>query len=86
MPSTVLPTLTPDEIDDLIYYARTSDLEALKSDITSLSNTHKCSPSSILEAAIDEDSGCCLLHYASANGDAGLYPSPSTQPQPSFNV
>lgn len=81
MPSTVLPTIHPDQIDDLIYYARTSDLPSLKSEIASLSSTHICNPASILEAANDKDSGCSLLHYAGANGDEGTY-RPSPQPLP----
>lgn len=76
MPSTVEPTLTTEEIDDLIYYARTGDLTALRSTITELSNSHSSAADQILNAAINwEDDGsesglgCCLIHWPAANGN-----------------
>lgn len=78
MPAATLPPLTEDEIDDLIYYTRSSDLPALISEVESLSEKHKCPQSIILEATIDEDSGCNLLHYAGANGDEGSLLLPSS--------
>lgn len=75
MPAAVL---SPDELDDLIYYARTGDLAALESTITSLSTSNSTPPHQIVAAATDDDgddehsassSGCCLLHWPAANGN-----------------
>ncbi len=70
--------LSFEEIDDLIYYARTGDLEALRADITALSTVHNCSASAVVQAAVDIDdeseggTGACLLHWPAANGNIGL--------------
>ena len=74
MPSATLPTPTPDELDDLIYFSRTGDLDSLRNLITQLCTTHACPPSIIVASAIDVDadglgSQSCLLHYPSANGN-----------------
>jgi len=67
-------TLSFDEVDDLIYTARSNDLDALKADIERLSKTYNCSPSSIIRSAIDVEeeseggTGGCLLHWPAANG------------------
>ncbi|OJD09940.1 hypothetical protein ACJ73_10007, partial [Blastomyces percursus] len=67
--------LTFEEIDDLIYSARLGDVDALRTDITSLSQKHSCSSSDIIQSAIDmEDesqggTGACLLHWPAANGN-----------------
>ncbi|KAL3481809.1 ankyrin repeat-containing domain protein [Aspergillus californicus] len=68
-------TLTPDQIDDLIYSARAGDLEGLTSDLSSLSTQYSVPQSVIIAAAIDAEpeeeggSGACLLHYPAANGN-----------------
>ncbi len=74
MPSATLPTPTPDELDDLIYFSRAGDVDSLRSLVTQLCVTHSCAPSIILASAIDVDadglgSQSCLLHYPSANGN-----------------
>ncbi|KAJ9625439.1 uncharacterized protein PV06_01740 [Exophiala oligosperma] len=76
MPSAAppLPTPTPDELDDLIYFSRAGDLESLRQLITNLCATHSCPPSVILASAIDVDedglgSQSSLLHYPAANGN-----------------
>ena len=73
MPAPILPTPTPEELDDLIYYTRTSDLPSLKTTLTSFCEKHACPPTTILTSAIDIDaeglgSQSCLLHFAAANG------------------
>lgn len=75
MSLTELPSLTAEALDDLIYYARTGDLEALKSTITDLSTSQSVTAEQIIEAAIESEadesesgSGCCLLHWPAANG------------------
>ncbi|KAL3458558.1 ankyrin repeat-containing domain protein [Aspergillus heterothallicus] len=68
-------TLTPDQIDDLIYSARIGDLEALQSDLSTLSVQYSVPQSVIIASAIDTESeeeggtGSCLLHFPAANGN-----------------
>ena len=74
MPSLTLPTPTPDELDDLIYFSRTGDLPALRSTLETISSTHNSPLSTILASAIDIDaeglgSQSCLLHWPAANGN-----------------
>ena len=74
MPSATLPTPTPDELEDLIYFSRTGDLDSLKALVTQLCITHACAPSVLLASAIDIDadglgSQSSLLHYPAANGN-----------------
>jgi hypothetical protein len=75
-----LITLTPDEVDDLIYDVRAGDSAALEEDLTALSQKYSVKPAVIIASAVDsapEDeggSGCCLLHYPAANGNLGIYP------------
>ncbi|KAL4787832.1 ankyrin repeat-containing domain protein [Aspergillus varians] len=70
-----LITLSPDDIDDVIYSARTGSVEAIETDIATLSTTYNVKPSVIVASAIDKapeeegGSGCCLLHYPAANGN-----------------
>lgn len=73
-------SLSPEAIDDLIYDARSGDLDALKSDIESLRTQHNnCSASEIVASAIDAEpeseggSGACLLHFPAANGNIGPF-------------
>ena len=73
MPSATRPAPTPDEVDDLIYFARTADLSSLREAITSLCIAHKCSAATLLPQCIDIDaeglgSQSTLLHYPAANG------------------
>ena len=74
MPSLTIPTPTPDELDDLIYFSRTGDLPSLRSTLETISSTHNSPLSTILASAIDIDaeglgSQCCLLHWPAANGN-----------------
>jgi hypothetical protein len=74
MPSITLPTPTPDELEDLIYFSRTGDLPSLRSALDTISSTHNSPLSTILASAIDIDaeglgSQSCLLHWPAANGN-----------------
>ncbi|KAL9064611.1 MAG: hypothetical protein Q9157_007770 [Trypethelium eluteriae] len=62
------PSLSEDDIDDLLYFARTNDTSELSTLLTSLSSQHACSQSDILLAARDPESGNTVAHYAAANG------------------
>ncbi|KAL8945633.1 MAG: hypothetical protein Q9222_007854 [Ikaeria aurantiellina] len=68
MPSVILPTLTADEVDDLLYLARTNDLLELKTTISSLAQRHNATITTIAIVAIDPDSGNGILHMAAGNG------------------
>ncbi|KAI4123266.1 MAG: hypothetical protein LQ338_005347 [Usnochroma carphineum] len=89
MPSATLPTLSADEIDDLLYLARINDAHDLRAGIDTIAQAQRTSPSKIITAAVDPDSGNSLLHMASANGCMdvlqSLFPSPppsSSAPRP----
>ena len=63
--------MTEDEIDDVLYLARTNDIEELKHYIPSLFPKYGTQPAWILSQAIDPDTGNSALHFASANGHLG---------------
>lgn len=72
MPSITLLTLSADEIDDLLYFARTNSLEDLIAGIDAIAQTQRTSFANISAAAVDPESGNNLLHMASANGCMGM--------------
>ncbi|KAL1840055.1 hypothetical protein VTJ49DRAFT_831 [Mycothermus thermophilus] len=61
------PQLSEDEIDDLLYTARTGDNEELSRLLSELSNREKTTPADILTYARDEGKSTCL-HMATGNG------------------
>ncbi|KAM7211637.1 Ankyrin repeat-containing domain protein [Rhypophila decipiens] len=61
------PQLTEDEIDDLLYFARTGDQEELASTLTALAEREKVSTAEILSSARDDKKSTCL-HMATGNG------------------
>lgn len=63
-----MPTLTEDQIDDLLYHARTGDVEALGSEVEALRQSLDCSAVEVVEAAVDEGSGNGVAHFAAGNG------------------
>jgi hypothetical protein len=66
--ATMAPTLSEDEIDDLMYFARTGDkaeFDVLKEE---LCTREKTTEAELLQAAKDEESGNGVLHMAAANG------------------
>ena len=72
MPTATLPTLTTDQIDDLLYLARLGEITDLKTAIDLFAKTLSTTPETILTAAVDKDSGNGLLHMAAANGHSSL--------------
>ena len=72
MPSTTLPSLSEDEIDDLLYFARTGELSDLKTSVEAFAKAANASQSDIIVAAVDSFSGNGPLHMASANGHLGM--------------
>lgn len=74
MPTATLPTPTPEELDDLIYFSRTGDVESLRESVEAVSTKHKSPVSVIVASAIDIDADglgtqASLLHYPAANGN-----------------
>lgn len=66
------PKLSEDEIDDLLYFARTGDnaeFDALKNE---LCKRESISDVELLEAARDEATGNGVLHMAAANGHSSM--------------
>lgn len=67
------PRLSEDEIDDLLYFARTGDKEEFNTLTKELCEREKISVVGLLETARDEESGNGILHMAAANGHEGSY-------------
>ncbi|KAK4137713.1 ankyrin [Trichocladium antarcticum] len=64
------PQISDDEIDDLLYFARTGDKDELTTLISSLAEREKVPPAGILAGAKDEGKSTCL-HMATGNGHLG---------------
>ncbi|KAI4148857.1 MAG: hypothetical protein LQ340_004905 [Diploschistes diacapsis] len=79
------PKISESMIDDLLYFSRTADSEALQVTLGEASKEFAAPPHDILATAIDADSGNSSLHMAAANGHTeiiklilSLTPVPST--------
>jgi hypothetical protein len=66
------PQISDDEIDDLLYFARTGDKDELTTLVSSLAEREKASHASILATAKDEGKSTCL-HMATGNGHLGEF-------------
>ena len=75
MHSAVEPSLTPDEIDDLLYFTRVNDIQDLARTISELAQKYNCSQRAVILAGIDPATNNTLLHYCAANGFADLLQS-----------
>ena len=71
MPTATPSILTIDQIDDLLYLARVGDTTDLKTTTNLFAKNLSTTPTTILAAAVDRDSGNGLLHMAAANGHTG---------------
>jgi hypothetical protein len=70
-----MTTLTEDEIDDILYFARANELEDLKSTLKEFATAHSVSEVEICSAAIDSETQNGPLHYAAGNGHLGISPT-----------
>lgn len=70
---TMSATLSEDEIDDLLYFARTGDKQEFDVLKDELCRREKVDVVGLLEVAKDEGSGNGVLHMAAANGHAGEF-------------
>lgn len=68
MSSSVPPSLTPDETDDLLYFTRVNEGQDLQQTINELAQKYQCQARDVLEACVDSETGNTVLHYCSANG------------------
>ena len=73
MPTATPSSLTTYQIDDLLYLARVGDTTDLKTTTDLFAKSLSTTPTTILAAAVDKDSGNGLLHMAAANGHTGIY-------------
>lgn len=73
MPSAMPPQLSEDEIDDLLYFARTGELQDFNGLADELCEREGASLSDLLPAVKDTYSGNGPVHMAAANGHTGKY-------------
>lgn len=74
------PSVSEDEIDDLLYFARTGDIEEFDGLRKELCEREKISPSDLLQLARDDQSGNGIPHMAAANGHHRSSPSSFSLP------
>lgn len=66
--SAALVKLDEDTIDDLLYDARSGDLQSLATDINTAMTATSSSALAVVLSTVDETTGNTCLHYAAANG------------------
>jgi len=66
------PQLSEDEIDDLLYYSRTGDLQEFSTLSDELCKREQTNLSDLLIGAKDPYNGNGALHMAAANGHTGM--------------
>ncbi|KAI7139203.1 hypothetical protein KC316_g16553 [Hortaea werneckii] len=79
MHTTSPPSLSFEEVDDLLYFTRANETEDLQQTIKELSQKYECQPRDVLEAAADPNTGNTVLHFCSANILVDLLKSLLTQ-------
>lgn len=67
------PTLSEDEIDDLLYAARTNDLDDFTQQQTTLCAREQVDLLALLSATRDVESGNSVMHMAAANNHHGKF-------------
>ncbi len=65
-----MPQISEDEIDDLIYFARSGEKDDLSSLLSTLAERENLSKAEILSSVRDEGKSTCL-HMATGNGHLG---------------
>ena len=65
------PTLSEDDTDDLIYFARAGELGDFREALEALCKREGCAVDEVLAVAVDGESGNGVLHMAAANGHSG---------------
>ena len=67
----MMTQLTEEQIDDILFYARTGETEELQICIKELSQAKSISEEDILSSSVEEHSQNTPLHMAAANGRLG---------------
>lgn len=67
----MMVTLTEEQIDDTLFYARTGQLEELQVCIENFSQATSSTQEDIIAASLEEQSLNTPLHMAAANGQLG---------------
>lgn len=62
------PALTPDDIDDVLYFTRVNSADELNQTVVHLVQRFQSTPDAVLAACVDPSSGNTVLHYCAANG------------------
>jgi uncharacterized protein len=78
------PSLSEEEIDDLVYIARAGDDSDLTQMLQELATRDAASPADILTAAREEQGKATCLHMAAANGHASKFVQFQTPSHSSF--
>lgn len=73
------PVLTEDTIDDILFFARTAELQDLQRMISEFSSNSGSSEQDVVAAAIDHGTQNTALHMAAANGHSGTLYITKTQ-------
>ncbi len=63
--------LTEDNIDDILFFARTGQLEEFRTCIHEISRVKESTPEDVIAASVEETSRNSPLHMAAANGQLG---------------
>ena len=71
MPAPIAPQPSEDEIDDLLYLARTGDTSSLEDLLAEVAKKHHSNIVTLLETIWDADTGNGVFHMAAANGKIG---------------
>jgi uncharacterized protein len=69
-----MTSLTEDEIEDFLYFARANDISEFKNALIQSSQDRNIAAAEIIKAVIEDESGNTPLHYGSANGHLGKSP------------
>jgi ankyrin repeat protein len=67
--------LSPEEIDDVLYFTRANEPHDLQQTLSELAAKHNTSIKHVLEGSIDPQTGNTVFHFCSANGLIDLLPS-----------
>nr|POE87441.1 ankyrin repeat-containing protein yar1 [Quercus suber] len=72
MSTDAAPSLTVDEVDDLLYFTRVNEVQELRQAIEQLAHKYGCTDRDVLSACKDPENGNTVFHYCAANGLAEL--------------
>lgn len=79
-PVPVYSLLSEDQVDDLIYFARSGQVEEFQASLVTIAESSGSSPLNTIAVTFDQESGNSPLHMASANGHIGSRSTPSSPP------